>query len=162
MKLECDTCLYNDRTWDEEPCDSCTFGGETNHYIPTDHVSRQLVLDAITKYCTKYDLRDLLADIEGLPPEESEHDEIIFCPACKYGEGPYHNVRCTKYYGMGGPYDYCSMAERKEAIWQKKDLGGVEYTGVCSNCGYGSFWSEVKNYILCPNCGAKMKVEEIG
>ena len=90
----------------------------------------------------------------GKMPTESE--EIIYCPACKYGEGHYPNVKCTKYYSMGGPDDYCSRAERKEATWEKKDLGGVEYTGVCSNCGYGSFWSEVKNYILCPNCGARM------
>ena len=75
----CDTCQYNGRQWDEEPCDSCTFGGESNHYKPNHYksrihnkncVNRQLVLDTITKYCTKYDLRDLLADIEGLPPEE--------------------------------------------------------------------------------------------
>jgi hypothetical protein len=102
----------------------------------------------------------LIQSVEQLQAAEFMNEEIIHCPACKYGKGPYHNVRCTKYYGMGGPDDYCSMAERKEAIWQKKDLGAVEYTGVCSNCGYGSFCSEVKNYILCPNCGAKMKVEE--
>jgi hypothetical protein len=102
----------------------------------------------------------LIQSVEQLQVAEFMNEEIIYCPACKYSKGPYHNVRCTKYYGMGGPDDYCSMAERKEAIWLKKDLGGVEYTGVCSNCGYGSFWSEVKNCILCPNCGANMKVED--
>ena len=32
-----------------------------------DLISRQDVIDAVTKYCTEYDLRDLLADIEVLP-----------------------------------------------------------------------------------------------
>ena len=32
-----------------------------------DLTSKRAVIDAITKYCTKYDLRELLADIETLP-----------------------------------------------------------------------------------------------
>lgn len=30
----CKTCRYNGKEWDEEPCDSCTMGGENNHYKP--------------------------------------------------------------------------------------------------------------------------------
>ncbi len=32
-----------------------------------DLISRQMVIDAVTKYCTHYDLRELLADIEVMP-----------------------------------------------------------------------------------------------
>lgn len=31
----CETCQYSSLDWDEEPCDSCTMGGETNHYKPS-------------------------------------------------------------------------------------------------------------------------------
>ena len=31
----CETCRYNNRTWDMEPCDSCTTGGEDSHYEPS-------------------------------------------------------------------------------------------------------------------------------
>ena len=37
-----------------------------------DLINRQDVIDAVTKYCTKYDLRELLADIEVLPSVEHE------------------------------------------------------------------------------------------
>lgn len=35
-------------------------------------INRQDAIDAVTKYCTKYDLRELLADIEVLPSAEQE------------------------------------------------------------------------------------------
>lgn len=35
-----------------------------------DLISRRDVIDAVIKYCTKYDLRELLADIEVLPSVE--------------------------------------------------------------------------------------------
>ena len=31
----CKTCRYNGKEWDEEPCDSCTMGGDNNHYKPS-------------------------------------------------------------------------------------------------------------------------------
>ena len=31
---ECRTCRYNRLEWSEEPCDSCTSGGESNHWKP--------------------------------------------------------------------------------------------------------------------------------
>lgn len=31
---ECRTCRYNHLEWSEEPCDSCTSGGESNHWKP--------------------------------------------------------------------------------------------------------------------------------
>ena len=32
-----------------------------------DLISRQAVIDSVTKYCTQYDLRELLADIDCMP-----------------------------------------------------------------------------------------------
>lgn len=34
-ELKCNSCRYNHLEWYEEPCDSCTMGGETNHYKPS-------------------------------------------------------------------------------------------------------------------------------
>lgn len=31
-KSQCALCQYNDLEWDEEPCESCTMGGENNHF----------------------------------------------------------------------------------------------------------------------------------
>lgn len=31
---KCDSCRYRNLEWDEEPCDSCTGGGESCHYKP--------------------------------------------------------------------------------------------------------------------------------
>lgn len=30
----CETCRYSHLMWSEEPCDSCTCGGESNHWKP--------------------------------------------------------------------------------------------------------------------------------
>lgn len=31
---DCESCRYNSKEWYEEPCDSCTMGGSTNHWKP--------------------------------------------------------------------------------------------------------------------------------
>lgn len=31
-KQNCNSCRYNSKEWHEEPCDSCTMGGEDNHW----------------------------------------------------------------------------------------------------------------------------------
>ena len=36
----------------------------------SDLISRQAAIEAVTKYCTEHDLRDLLADLEVLPTAE--------------------------------------------------------------------------------------------
>lgn len=41
--------------------------------------------------------------------------------------------------------------------WIKQDCGGVEYTAVCSECGYGTFWGDASYFNFCPNCGIKME-----
>lgn len=47
VSRDCETCKYNNHTWDTEPCDSCTMGGENNHYEAEapkgDLISRQWV-----------------------------------------------------------------------------------------------------------------------
>ena len=36
----------------------------------SDLISRQAAIDAVTRYCTRYDLRELLADIEAIPAQK--------------------------------------------------------------------------------------------
>lgn len=40
--------------------------------------------------------------------------EIIRCEDCGHSEGSLHNLRCGRFYGMGGYHEFCSRAERKE------------------------------------------------
>ena len=47
--------------------------------------------------------------------------------------------------------------QKKKGKWIKQDCGGVEYTAVCSECGYGTFWSDASDFNFCPNCGFKME-----
>ena len=73
-----------------------------------DLTSKQAVIDMITKHCTKYDLRELLADVEGLPTAEPE---LIRCKDCKFYKGlavcMIHGENC------GGTYYFCAWAERR-------------------------------------------------
>ena len=53
-----------------------------------DLISRQSVIDAVTKYCTQYDLRELLADIEVMPSAQKtgywrKRNISINCSVCK-------------------------------------------------------------------------------
>ena len=79
-----------------------------------DLTSKQAVIATITKYCTKYDLRELLADIEGLPTTK-----LIRCKDCKHvGTDATCCLVCNRE-GMGlKPHhvyhdDFCSYAERR-------------------------------------------------
>jgi len=38
MGISCKTCKHDNKEWWEEPCDSCTVGGDTNHYEPIDDI----------------------------------------------------------------------------------------------------------------------------
>ena len=49
----CETCRYNGLNWDEEPCDSCTNGGENNHWKPSAQPETIRCED-----CKKYDMHD--------------------------------------------------------------------------------------------------------
>lgn len=39
--------------------------------------------------------------------------ELVRCQDCKWSIGSEHNVRCEKFYGMGGYDEFCSYGERK-------------------------------------------------
>ena len=47
-----------------------------------------------------------------------------------------------------------------ERKWLKEDRGGVEYTAVCSECGYSTFWSDIQYYNYCPRCGERLISQE--
>ena len=56
-----------------------------------DLISRQAAIEAVTQYCPKYDLRELLADIECLPTAEKKGEWIIssdgyypYCSKCHF------------------------------------------------------------------------------
>ncbi len=53
-----------------------------------------------------------------------------------------------------------AVRELKTAKWLKEDRGGIEYTAVCSECGYDTYWSDIEYYNYCPGCGRKMETEE--
>jgi len=71
-------------------------------------------IDTVTKYCTKYDLRELLADIDSLPSAEPE---IVRCKDCKYGEqDEVERWFCRSLGCQIGNEDgsgYCADAERR-------------------------------------------------
>lgn len=73
---QCDTCRYVGLEWDEEPCDSCTRGGETNHYKPS--VQPEIIRCEECRWG-----REVCGNIEcfvdsNLPPEY--HGYEWFCP----------------------------------------------------------------------------------
>ena len=53
--------------------------------------------------------------------------------------------------------------ERKKGKWIKEDRGHVEYTGVCSECGFAWIWYDTREYFkFCPNCGSYNGGDEDG
>ena len=87
----CDTCQYNGRQWDEEPCDSCTMGGETNHYNSSAQPEIIRCKDAQVIHC-----------------KECRHYEIF--PNGANGNCKLNVDAEIRFY----PWDYCSHAERRE------------------------------------------------
>lgn len=54
-------------------------------------------------------------------------------------------------------------SERKKGKWIKEDRGHVEYTGVCSECGFPWIWYDTREYFnFCPNCGLYMREDQDG
>lgn len=51
-------------------------------------------------------------------------------------------------------YEGRVFMRKKTGKWIKQDCGGVEYTAVCSECGYGTFWSDALDFDFCPKCGS--------
>lgn len=85
----------------------------------TDYILRE---DAISALCKTTCYRGMLCPDEYCKEVREPFDEIpaadvvqvIRCQDCKYGEFPPHNVRCTLFYGMGGPNQFCSYAELRD------------------------------------------------
>lgn len=80
-------------------------------------------------------------------------DEIESEVADGYG---YQYEKWRKYF-CGLP---SAQPERKRGKWIKQDCGGVEYTAVCSECGYGTFWSDALDFDFCPKCGSYNRGEQ--
>ena len=89
---------------EQQPCD--------------DAISRQAAIDAVTKYCTQYDLRDLLADVEML---------YSITPSEKVGRWIMHEN-----------HRECSHCN----VWLQKDMPRNSY---CPNCGAKMVESEVQD-----------------
>ena len=74
----------------------------------SDLISRQDVIDAVTKYCTKYDLRKLLADIEVLPSVEQAQttlDDVSNAYENGYKQGKFETqqwIPCSERLPNGG------------------------------------------------------------
>lgn len=45
--------------------------------------------------------------------------------------------------------------------WISKNTNGYDWTFVCSNCGYIDGYPFNDRYNFCPNCGAKMRQEDL-
>ena len=69
----CDTCKYNNLTWDEEPCDSCTIGTTYNHWTSVDRPTGRWVRSGNTLICP----------ICGAKGEDIKDDYCFnYCPNC--------------------------------------------------------------------------------
>lgn len=87
---KCHTCRYRNLEWYEEPCDSCTGGGVTNHYKPSK------VPEIIRCNDCKHFHYDKPYIVQGIP--------VLGHEVCDFwGDGCKTSV-----------YGFCSMAERKE------------------------------------------------
>ena len=55
-----------------------------------------------------------------------------------------------------------ALEKQKAKCWIKEDRGHVEYSAVCPDCGYDTFWSDTEDFDYCPSCGQRLKQEEGG
>lgn len=99
----CESCRYNNLEWDEEPCDSCTAVGETNHWKPAEDVTVKCIAT-------------IQFDEEKL--KEIVDSAIVRCKDCKFWNP---NYRCCEgignWFGIEGEWDetgFCYKGERRE------------------------------------------------
>ena len=87
----------------------------------------------------------------------------IHCAECD----SYHGIRCRACW-VDDTLDYidsepaADVAPVRHGRWEHTDLA-VHWTAKdkCSECGYHSIYRcDLSNFIYCPNCGAKMDLEE--
>ena len=92
----CKTCRYNGKEWYEEPCDSCTMGGDNNHYKPSVQPQRWIPVT------------------EALP--EDYVDVLVWFEYFRYG-----NYNCLyQTWGIGDySEEYGSWMVNHESGWRK-------------------------------------------
>ena len=79
-----------------------------------DLINRQDVIDAVTKYCTKYDLRELLADIEALTSAEQEQKTGRWINKTRNGQKNSECSEChTLFRVLIHDYPYCPVCGSK-------------------------------------------------
>jgi len=115
-------------------------------------VAKNIICETVT---------DLMMDLEKLP--SAEPGGWSTCFDCLLSHGCPVIKGCTNEQAMqyaGEIPDNCQLnkisaePKRKTGKWIKQDCGGVEYTAVCSECGYGTFWSDALDFDFCPKCGS--------
>lgn len=132
------------------------FQKDTEVNSMSDSISRQDAINTALEFFVEFlggafhedDQKILMKRMNELPSAESEPDPEW---RKKHYEISYNQ----------GFFDACkhyeNLTERKKGKWIKQDCGGVEYTAVCSECGYGTFWSDALDFDFCPKCGIKME-----
>lgn len=116
-----------------------------------DLISRQDVIDAVIKYCTKYDLRELLADIEVLPSVEQAQatlDDVSNAYENGYQQGKFEATQKT---GKWLEKNCVCSEESHLEDWQ---------SCCCSVCKHYDtrpymYYFDEPNY--CSYCGARME-----
>ena len=125
-----------------------------------DLISRQAAIDAVTKYCLKYDLRELLADIECLPPFEPD---AAMCWGCNCPKMPGADLSeyCDKLWKTAYERGKAEVHPKKgkwENSGEWEEHGTVRY--YCSQCGCDDWHFPLSKISYCWNCGARMEESE--
>ena len=124
-------------------------------------ISRQAAIDKITKYCMKYDLRDLLAEIEVLPSAQPEVAKDTNVPSndCISRQAA---IDALDKDPMGG-LNYNRIlntlpSAQKTGHWIDKTRGDQK-NSECSEC-HTLFRVLIHDYPYCPCCGSRNRGEK--
>ena len=141
----------------------------------SDLIDRQAAIDAVTKYCLKYDLRELLADIECFPTADlSEYCDKLWETAYERGKAETLIIKLTEgdkesLKKAMKEAELTLVAEPRNGKWEIDvdheydvfDIAGERTWAVkatCSECGFTMRFIEGHGvFKYCPNCGARME-----